>query len=481
MIRYTLSVPQPSSRLLHLEMYVTGITTDSLMLQLPAWRPGRYELQHFAKNIQRFEVIDSNNQPVAYQKVTKDRWVLQTSGCSALRVCYTYYANKQDAGNSYVDDTMLYVNFVNCLPYIEGRMHEPHQVALQIPEDYRVACGLNQIEKHVLQASDYYQLVDSPMLASAHLQHDSYQCGNTTFHCWFLGDYEPDFSKLKRDFKRFTEAQIQAFGEFPETEYHFLNWMLPTAFYHGVEHRNSTMIVLGPAMEGDGLYLDLLGVSSHELYHTWNICRIRPVEMVPYDFTKENYFSTGFVAEGVTTYMGDLFLVQSGVFSLDDYLKELGTTLKRHFEKDGRAWQSLAESSFDLWLDGYVAPVPNRRVSIYNKGAVIALLLDLHLRRHSDHTVTLHSLMQQMWAQYGKPFVGYSLDDYLRVAEQVVGSSLDWYKTTCVLGNQPLETLLNSYLAWVGLQLDWDESNVYSLRVFNEQNPNLRRWLCLPQ
>ena len=458
MIYYQITCTDPSTRLFQIELIISDLTTELINIQLPAWRPGRYELQHFAKNIQRFEVFGLDNQGIQYQKITKDRWQINANYQKEIKICYTYYANKQDAGNSYVDDAMWYLNFVNCLPYVEGRMLELHQVKLQLPDNYQLACGLPEVEKHTLLATDYYELVDCPLLASAHLQHDSYQVGETTFHLWFLGNYEPNFLHIKRDFKRFTIAQIQQFGDFPTTD-------------------NSTMIVLGPDAEGDGLYPDLLGVSSHELYHTWNICRIRPAELLPYNFTQENYFPTGFVAEGVTTYMGDLFLKQSGVFSMDDYLKELGTTLKRHFEKDGRAWQSLVESSFDLWLDGYAQPIPNRRVSIYNKGAVIALILDLHIRQQTDHQKSLHDVMRLMWERFGKPFEGYSMADYQHIAEEICGESLDWYKQKCIEGNEPLETLLNKYLQWVGLRLNCDEANICSLIADNEKNEDLAKWL----
>jgi predicted metalloprotease with PDZ domain len=128
---------------------------------------------------------------------------------------------------------------------------------------------------------------------------------------------------------------------------------------------------------GKAYMLICLGVSSHELFHAWNIIRIRPKEMLPYDFTKENYFRTCFVAEGCTTYYGDLFLKRAGVFSDETYIKELQVYMKRHFENCAHATQSLADSSFDLWLDGYEKGIPNRKVSVYHKGALVALVLDL--------------------------------------------------------------------------------------------------------
>ncbi len=480
-------------------MVIDNIQYDSIELQLPAWRPGRYELQNFAKNIQRFEVYRTpsfsgegeGRQPllggVIFHKITKDRWLIHTPDLQEVTIKFMYFANVQNAGSSYVDESVMYVNFVNCLPYVEGQIDEACALEMMLPKEYKIACGLSNftntnagwVQNPACVKFNYYELVDSPLLASPYLQHQSYQVNNVDFHVWFLGNYTPNWAKLLVDFQAFTEKQIQVMGDFPEKDYHFINWILPTSFYHGVEHRNSTMIVLGPDSEGDGLYNDLLGVSSHELYHAWNICKIRPVEMMPYDFTKENYFPTGFVAEGVTTYYGDLFLVQSGVFTKEQYLKELETVLKRHFEQDGKAFQSLVESSFDLWLDGYSQAIPHRRVSIYQKGAVVSLILDLMIRLRFGHQKSLETVMKTMWERFGKMGVGYSITDYQRVCEEVYGRSLSSYFKDCIHGNMPLEGMVNELLDAFGLQMQWNEEGKIHLEIIDAENGNLKLWLNL--
>ncbi|MFC0185226.1 Predicted metalloprotease, contains C-terminal PDZ domain [Pseudarcicella hirudinis] len=477
MIHYSIEADNSQNHFLKIEMEIAKIDKDILEIQLPAWRPGRYELQHFARNIQKFEIFDEKGKPVIFKKILKDRWTVETRGLDKIKLFLTYYANVQNAGSSYVDEKTLYVNFVNCLPYAEGRMDEPCLVNLKIPGNFQIACGLEQIKEKQLFAKDYYELVDSPLLASPLLVHEKYQVGEVNFFIWFLGDYAVNWEKVKSDFLKFTEVQIAMMGDFPEKDYHFINWILPTPYYHGVEHKNSTMIVLGPDSEGEGLYSDLLGVSSHELFHTWNICKIRPVEMLPYNFTRENYFPTGFVAEGVTTYYGDLFLKRSGVFSLEDYIKELGTILKRHFEQDGRAFQSLIESSFDLWLDGYAPAIPDRRVSIYQKGAVVALILDLTIRFKTNHEKSLDDVMQMMWERFGKKTKGYSLQDYQIISEEVYGESLDYYFDNCIAGNKPLEEELNSLLKKTGLWININEEGKISLEVTDPENENLKKWL----
>ncbi|WP_234736472.1 M61 family metallopeptidase [Tellurirhabdus bombi] len=460
-MHYKLFSENPASRSLNVECHLADIDTESVELQLPSWRPGRYELQHFAKNIQQFEITDINGNPLIFRKITKDRWHIQTEGISELVVRFTYYSNVINAGTSYADHRLLYINPVNVCLYAEGRLHERCTVELGIPDDWQIACGLKKTGPTTLVANDFYELVDCPLIASPDLQHNQYVIDGIPFHVWIHGNYQPDWERIKYDFTRFTEAQLQLFGAFPETEYHFLTLVLDTPYYHGVEHRNSTMLVLGPPE--DGLYVDLLGVSSHELFHTWNIIRIRPTELLPYDFTRENYFPTCFVAEGVTTYYGDLILRRSGVFSDEAYRKELHVLFKRHFEQSGRAAQSLVESSWDLWLDGYEKGVPDRKVSVYHKGAIAAMILDLHLRRKTNHQTTLDNVMRIMWERFGKPFIGYSLDDYRAVCEEVAGEKLDWYFDACIFSNQPLEMLLNDYLNFVGLQISYESGDTTSL------------------
>jgi predicted metalloprotease with PDZ domain len=482
-MQYTLSSANPASRFMEIECKIHDVQTPTIELQLPAWRPGRYELQHFAKNIQKFEVYDSDNKLLKSKKITKDRWLVQTEGATDIVARYRYYANVQDAGGSFVSDSFWYVNPVNLCIYADSKRNEPCTLKLNLPDHFQIACGLadyksviNQGER-LLLAKDYYELVDSPLLASATLQCQSYEIGQTQFFVWFQGNYQPNWERILLDFGAFSRVQIEMMGEFPEAQYHFLNLILPTAFYHGVEHRHSTMIVLGPDDEGDGLYADLLGVSSHELFHAWNIIRIRPKELLPYDLTKENYFETCFVAEGVTTYYGDLFLKRANVFDESNYLRELEVILKQHFENARYASLSLVQSSWDLWLDGYSKGIPDRKVSVYHKGAIVALILDLTIRQKHQHQRSLDTVMRQLWHDFGKPFVGYGFDDYKKVVETVMGEPLDWYWEECIVGNVPLESRLNEILTWVGLTMQTSESGFVQLEVFEIENFERLKWL----
>lgn len=455
MIQYKVSYVYAHTHLLYFELKVPH-TGPYLDLQLPAWRPGRYELQNFAKNIKTFEPTDEQGRTLPFTKISKDCWRIAAAGASEVTLRYTYFAAKMDAGNSWLDEGQVYINWVNCIFFIPGRERDlPYQVSLNIPDSYHLATSLPR-DGSVLSASSFEVLADSPLIASPALKHVSYELNGSVFHIWLNGEARPDWRKLMADFQAFTQVQIELFGGFPEPDYHFLIQLLPYPFYHGVEHEKSTVIALGPGSElhKKELYNELLGVSSHELFHVWNIKKIRPYEMLPYDYTQENYFTTGYVAEGVTTYYGDLFLLRSGVFSLEEYFTELNRLFKRHFDNAGRFNLSVAASSYDLWLDGYTAGIPGRKVSIYVKGALAALILDLTLRHFSGGERSLDDVMRLLWQEFGQKQRGYTAQDYRGLAEKVAGCSLETYFQTCIEGNTPLEQPLAEALDIVGCELE---------------------------
>jgi len=447
---YKISYKNPFNRLVNIELIVKNINSSYIDFQLPAWRPGRYELQNYAANVKQMVAVDENGMLLPCFKISRNLWRVNTETSKEIKLRYDYFAARMDAGGCWLDENQLYLNFICCAVYIPDRIHEPCEVQLSLPPDYKLACGL-PAKGNTLNATDYYHLVDSPMLASADLKHYEYNLKNIPFHIWIQGENVVDESKLINDFTRFSELQLEMMGEFPEKDYHFIFQFLPYTHYHGVEHRNSTVVTLGPAKDiAKSEYENLLGISSHELFHAWNIIKIRPAELTPYDFTKENYFQTGFVAEGFTTYYGDLFLVQSGVFGIEEYLKTLNETIHKHFDNFGNFNLSLANSSMDLWVDGYSQGIPNRKVSIYVKGCVVALLLDLEIRNQTSFTKSLDDLMLLLWEKHGKTKVGYTMNDIVKLTENLTNCSMSEFFEKTVFGHTDLKKELADALGSVG-------------------------------
>lgn len=461
MVKYTFDIHNPSSQYIQISLSFET-NEDKIRIQLPSWRPGRYELGNFAKNVKNFKVFGDKTKVLSFTKISKDCWEINTDKNTEIRVDYQYYATDLNAGSTYLDAKQLYVNPVNCCAYVLGREHENIEVKLNIPSSYQIACGLRH-ENQVLLAKNFDELADSPFICSASLQHETYHINETLFHIWFQGEVKVNWEKILKDFAAFTAKQIEKFSEFPVPEYHFFFQIVPFKAYHGVEHQTSTVILLGPSYDiFDACYTDLLGVSSHELYHTWNVKSIRPVEMWPYDFTKENFSRLGYLCEGVTTYMGDLFLLKSGVFKLKDYFLELNDQLQKHFDNFARFNYSVAASSWDTWLDGYTPGAPNRKVSIYTEGCLLALVTDVFVMRHSKEKYSLDDVMKRLYFDYYLNGKGVSEKDYQNTIEQLAGASFQEILDDYFYGTKPFESILVDAFEYLGLELVHKPSPKYS-------------------
>ncbi len=467
MIKYSFYQKNTASHYIYVDMLINAVSKDKIKLQLPAWRPGRYELGNFAKNIKRVDVFNENDEIVPYSKLNKDLWEIETKDCKEIKITYSYYAAELNAGACFADDSQIYVNPVHCCMYVEGRTNEEHIIELKIPSSYTIASSLKQ-KGRTLSAKDYEELVDSPFMASALVQSDFYELNGIKFWIHFNGICKPNWPQFKSDFLAFTKKQIEFWNDFPYEEYHFLFQVLPFKFYHGVEHKKSTVIAIGPGyMVNEGsTYEDVLGVSCHELFHTWNIKTIRPVEMLPYDYTKENYARTGYVYEGFTTYYGDKLLLSSGVFSIQQYFNTLQERLQKHFHNYGRYNLSVAHSSWETWLDGYVPGAPYRKTSIYDEGNLVAFMLDVIILKASQNKKSLRDLCVLLYERYGKREIGYTEQNIIELVNELTNRENSSFFTNYVYSANDFEIPILNTLSYLEIDLIKQASPLASENYF---------------
>ncbi len=470
-MKYIISYSKPHNHYIDIEFIADKIKHDELLIQLPSWRPGRYELGNFAKNIQKWAAFDEKGKALKFGKISKDCWNIQTKGVSSVHIKYNYYASELNAGSTFLDSTQLYMNPVNCCVYIPERIDEPCEMILQLPLDYKIACGHsqssfpdfiipfesgdNRLGENSFVFKNFHELADSPFIASNSLQHCKFVCFGVEFNIWFQGECCPNWTKLTSDFMKFIHEQLLIMNDFPGKVYHFLFQILPHKIYHGVEHTASTVIALGPGynlMKGD-LYEDLLGVSSHELFHAWNIKSIRPVELQPYDYSKENYSKLGYIAEGVTSYYGDYLLFRSGVLDEQQYFQTFAERLQKHIDNFGRYNLSVADASFDTWLDGYTPGVPNRKTSIYDEGCLLAFVTDMFIRKNSDGKHSLDDVMRYLFNEFALKNKGYSDIDYKGIVEHFANASFDLIYNNYINSASDYEPILHEAMAYIGCEL----------------------------
>lgn len=454
-MHYKLFFRQPTRHLIDIELYLPASVEAQTTVQTPRWRPGRYELQYYQDNICDVAAFRELDTPVQVDKTGMDTWVVDMSHGQPVRLSYRYYANFNDAGGSYYDEYMVYLNLINLLLYRPADMHEPVEIALDLPQHFTVACQLPVING-TLHAINYHEAFDTPLIASKTLQHEAYTAGGHTFHVWFQGDVRPEWKNILHDFSHFSEQQVKLFGEAPFGDYHFLFHILNHKMHHGVEHQASTIIVLGPShklMKGEA-YDDFLAISSHELFHAWNVKALRPKDMQPYDYTRPQYSEMHYVTEGVTTYYGDLMLLKSGVWSLRKYLETFNQQeLFRHFTNGSNAHISLARSSFDSWNNGYSAGIPNRKISFYTKGSIVAFMLDMAIRRETAHARSLDNVMRLMYQRYGRTGMGYTRIQYLETIAEVSGSDFSGFFERFIEGTEPVQDELARAGEEIGLDM----------------------------
>ena len=466
MIKYNISYKNPHKHLIDFELITSTKNKEKLQFQLSAWRPGRYELADFAQNIINWQAYNEKDEKLSFKKITKDLWEVECKNCNEIKIIYNFYANQLDAGACYLDEHQLYINPVHCMFYITDRINDEYHLKLNLPKNYTIASSMLQVG-NVLKVKGYDLLAESPIICSDSLQHDSYIVSGITFNLWFQGKCQPNWKKLKKDFTAFTKSQINHFGGFPVDEYHYFFQITPFRSYHGVEHTKNTVLLLGPGNEIMGKrYEDLLGVCSHELYHTWNIKAIRPIEMYPYDYTKENYFRTGFVAEGVTTYMGDLMLYNSGVFNWNEFVKTQNQNLERHLMNYGRFNLSVANSGFDNWLDGYKLGAPNRKTSIYPDAALCMLMVDIEIIKNSNGKSSLHSVMKELYQEFALKSRGYSENDFQNICVKYGGEKVKEIFKNHIYGTNNYVPSLETALDLVGLQLKEKKNANLSAQYF---------------
>ena len=440
-------------------------TSSACRLKIPFWRPGRYSPGEFPANFIDIEVrVDDK---IVNSKKTDPFTIEFPAASGRVEVNYRVYARGLSAGNTYSCDDFTLINPVNSLVYVEGMEEESAHISLDLDSHESIATQLEKIGENLYRAENMQEIMDSPFLCAEWLDHFHYQVDEVDFNIHVYGKIAFDHEELIGSFRAFTEEQIREFAGFPVKEYHFLLAILPYETYHGVEHERSTVIIIGPdeSLKDRSAFRNLLGVSSHELYHTWNVKYLRPKEWTPYDFTGPGYSRMGYVAEGVTTYMGDLMLWKSRVFSDREFLDELSNLYKRHRFNEGRLHASLADSSIDTWVDGYVRGMPRRKLSIYTEGAWLAFICDVFLLEKTEGESSLSNVMRYLY-QNVDPHKGFVENEFWNALSETVDFTWQLIKQDLVDGAGNWDRWLSEAFSLAGLSIEKVDSNDPVLKNF---------------
>ena len=442
-IKYTVNLYKPHAHIFKVTLEINTPNKAGQILSLPAWIPGSYMIRDFAKNIISINAF-SNNKLINIKKLDKSTWQVEAIN-TAISIEYEVYAWDLSVRSAHFDMTHAFFNGTSLFLMPHDFEYEACSVNIEQPHahcteysKWKVATSLNKKNINSLgfgqyHAIDYDDLVDHPVEIGTHSEFD-FLVENITHKMALTGIHRADNKRLIQDLTKICQTHCTLFGELPVLEEYIFLTMVTGDGYGGLEHRSSTSLMCSrddlplttePA-EPNEKYRNFLGLCSHEYFHTWNIKRIKPQGFMPYDLTTETYTRQLWAFEGITSYYDELALVRSGVISVDSYLELIGQTITRVLRGKGRFNQSIAESSFDAWTKFYKQDesAPNTIVSYYAKGALLALCLDLTIRKYSSDEKSLDDVMRHLWNNYGKKSIGLAEGEIETIVSEITNINL---------------------------------------------------------
>jgi predicted metalloprotease with PDZ domain len=438
---------KPHSHLFEVEARFPPVD-GSLALQLPVWTPGSYLVREYARHLQDFSATNAQGQPLAHRRTDKRTFEVDTQG-QPVTVRYRVYANELTVRTSHLDDTHGYWNGATLFLYSERWRGQEHRVKVETPSGWRVTCALDESEGEWI-APNYDELVDSPFEAGTHSPL-SFTAAGVPHQVVVWGEPQPDKDKLTADLAKIVETEAQLFGGLPLKRYVFFLYLSDKG-RGGLEHKASTALLYPRfSLSSTKGWEDFLSLAAHEYFHLWNVKRIKPRALVPFDYSQENYTQLLWAFEGVTSYYDILFVRRANLMPASRYLVRVGESISGLQGTPGRKVQTLAEASLNTWIKHYRPDEhsTNSAISYYLKGEVVATLLDLEIRRATSDARSLDDVMRLLWEKYGQE-QGVPEDGWESACAAVAGKSLTAFFDRALRSTEELDY---SVFAHVGLEL----------------------------
>lgn len=458
-IAFTIGMPKPHTHMFEVEIHVkrpAGISKMEEVLVMPVWTPGSYLVREFERHVQEFTATDAAGRPLQWEKINKNSWSVVTNGAAEWRAKYRVYANELTVRTSELNSDHAFWNNTTLLMYLDGFINSPSTVRVLAPEPWKVASALPLVpgQKNTFRAENFDVLYDSPFEAS-NFKLITFDVRGVQHRIVIDGEGNYDPVAMRTDVKKIVEAQLALMGgEIPYPSYTFL-LHLRASGGGGLEHHNSTALGYPRfSFQPASRYRSFLVLVAHEFFHLWNVKRIRPDALGPFDYTKENYTKLLWVAEGITSYYEDVTVLRAGLITEKDFLASLARNIQTLQETPGRLVMTAEEASYDTWIKYYRQDENsiNSQIDYYNKGAILGMLLDLEIRRFSKGEKSLDDVMRYLYVEFFKKGRNYTPQDFQKACELMAGASLDQFFARYVRGLDELN--YDESLAVAGLRLD---------------------------
>lgn len=455
-ILFRVSFTEPQAHYADVEMEISNIKKEIIDIKMPVWTPGSYLIREFSKNIEGFEAADATGKKLPTEKTAKNVWRVKAGGAEKISIKYRVYAFEISVRTSFVDASHAFLSPTGIFMYADEFFNQPVNVAIKPYQGWsEISTGLEPVsgKAQTFRAADFDILFDSPIevgnqdifeFNAAGVKHEVAMYGG--------GNYDKE--RLKTDMAKIVEEETAIFGENPNKRYVFIVHNYSTGG-GGLEHLNSTVLGFPRLKYADQTaYRSFLALVAHEYFHLWNVKRLRPAALGPFDYEKENYTTNLWIAEGFTAYYDNLIVQRAEFYSPGKYLEMLAESISSVENQPGNRIQPVSEASFDAWIKQY-RPNENSRnttISYYNKGAVVALVMDLEILHATQGEKGLDDVMKAMYDEYyKKQNRGYTNAEFRAMAEKIAGKPLTKIYDDYVNGTKPVDYA--TYFGYAGLSI----------------------------
>ena len=441
-IRYTLSFPAPQTHYLEVTATVpTGRRAD-VELMMAVWTPGSYLVREYARNVESVTATGPDGRALDVDQSKKNHWRIATGGAPTITVTYRVYCREMSVRTNWIESDFALLNGAPTFITLADLSPRPHEIVINPASAWKrsiTALPAMPGGDHHYRAPDYDTLVDSPIVIGNPAVYD-FEVDGKKHSLVDVGEGGVfDGARAAKDLEKIVNEDRRLWGLLPYDRYVFFNMITESG--GGLEHKNSTVLMTNRwSTRTRRAYLAWLQLASHEYFHAWNVKRLRPAELGPFDYENENTTRSLWVVEGFTDYYADLQVERAGLQTRDEYLEDLSDTIELLQTTPGRLVQSAEMASFDAWIK-YYRPDENSNntsISYYTKGTVIAFLLDAKIRKATDGAKSLDDVMRSAYQKFSGP-KGYTSEEFRAVVEQVAGTSLKGFWEAAVEGTKELD------------------------------------------
>jgi len=427
-------------------------------LKMPVWTPGSYLIREYARHVEDFAANDTSGNALTWQKTNKNTWQIDTKGAKEIVIKYNVYANELTVRTNELNADHAFFNNAALLMFPKDQLNASSTVKVVPFGNWKVATGLPKVvgQQNAFRAENFDVLYDSPFEVGD-FKEISFDVRGKPHRYVVEGEGNYDLQKIAVDTAKIIEESYKIFGDLPYDDYLFI---LNLRGGGGLEHLNSTALQWNKfGFKPESRYRDFLTLVAHEYFHLWNVKRIKPDALGPFDYENENYTKLLWVAEGGTAYYEGLLMQRAGLMSDKDFLASKATQIQALRSRPGRLETSLETASFDAWIKYYRPDenAINNQISYYDKGEVVNFLLDIEIRKASNGAKSLDDVMRYLYAEFAKKNKNYAPEDFQKIAEMMAGKSLNDFFAKYVRGTQDID--YNSNLSSVGLRLSTGESD----------------------